>query len=156
MKQASKWTVPALLALTFPLQAAPFTFDGVGLGSDFKAVAARYSHSMPQDQMVSLVPEDVHDHISHIEISGSGRSRRVRIGFETRKGDRPDYPACAEVEAKLVARYGKPQTIHRFMEEASPRADRIWQSSAEELTLICFTHPGKRAVLAEAVMITNR
>jgi len=43
----------------------------------------------------------------------------------------------------------------RFYEEASRRADRVWQSPAEQLTLICFEGP-RRRLLAEAVQITPR
>jgi hypothetical protein len=137
-------------------QAPAYSFDGIGLSSDFKTVAARYSHSTPQDQYVLLAPADIHDHISAIEVSGAGMTRRVRVAFETRPdGRRPDYPACAQVEATLVRQYGQPHTIHRFYEEASRRADRVWQSPAEQLTLLCFEGP-RRRLLAEAVQITPR
>jgi hypothetical protein len=146
----------ALILAAFQIPAATFSFDGVSLQSDFRDVAARYSHSTPQDQYVSLDPRDIHDHISMIEVSGTGRSRRVRIAFETRPdGQHADYPTCAAIEARLVTRFGRPQEIRRFYEEASARADRIWRSPTEELTLICFTG-ARRRVLAEAVQITPR
>lgn len=151
------WTLSLLLVWAFQVPASRFSFDGVGLSSDFKTVAARFPHSTPQDQYVSLAPQDIHDHISAIEVSGTGRSRRVRIGFETRsKVGRLDYPTCAGVEAKLVAQYGRPQEIRQFQEEASPRADRVWRSPSEELTLLCFREVRGRRLLAEAVEITAR
>ena len=89
-----QWVIGVLLACrSTPLiaQIQPFTFAGVGLQSDFKVVAARYPHSSPQDQYVSLDPLDVHDHISAIEVSGAGPTRRVRIAFETHPaGKAPD------------------------------------------------------------------
>ena len=137
------------------VQPTTFSFDGVGLESDFKTIAARYAHSTPQDHYVLLAPQDVHDHISFIEVSGAGRTRRVRVGFEIqREGRRPDYPTCASIEARLVKPYGPPHQIRRFVEEASPRADRIWRTDAEEMTLICFSARGR--LLAEAVQIVPR
>jgi hypothetical protein len=137
-------------------QGRPFAFAGIDLSSDFKTVAARYPHSTPQDQYVLLAPADIHDHISEIEVSGAGPTRRVRIAFETRPDGRTaDYPSCAAIEAKLVAEFGQPQEIRRFMEEASMRADRIWRHPGEELALVCFKGP-KGKLLAEAVQITPR
>ena len=142
-------------AFVFP-QISGFSFAGIGLDSDFAAVAARYRHSTPQDSYISIASEDSHDHISGIAISGSGPTRRVRITFETRSsGQRPDYPACAEVQAKLARLYGPPRQIRRFSEEASRRADRVWRSRAEELVLICF-EGAQRKFYAEAVQITPR
>ena len=149
--------LPLLLIAPVQGPGVPFMFDGVGLSSDFRAVAARYPHSTPQDQYVSLAPQDVHDHISAIEVSGAGKNRRVRIAFETRTpSGRLDYPTCAAVEAKVTAQFGRPQEIRRFEEEASPRADRIWRSPTEEMVLLCFTPPHGRRLLAEAVQITPR
>ena len=126
-------------------QAQGLMFDGIGLESDFKHVASRFPHSRPQDQHVSLAPEDIHDHISAIEVSGEGKTRRVRVSFETLPdGTHADYPSCAAVEATLVKRYGRPSHVRRFTEEASPRADRVWRSAGEELTLLCFQRPGAR------------
>ena len=67
-----RWTLSGLLLLVTTVQATPFTYDGVGLRSDFKTVAARFPHSTPSDGYVRLAPEDVHDHISAIEVSGTG------------------------------------------------------------------------------------
>ena len=106
--------------------------------------------------LTTIAPEDSHDHISSIAISGTGPSRLVRIGFETRPdGQHPEYPTCTDVEAKLVHLYGKPR-IRRFTEEASRRADRLWRSRTEELTLICFDFRGEGRFFAEAVLITPR
>jgi hypothetical protein len=46
------------------VQAQHFVFAGVGLQSDFRTVAARYPHSVPQGEYLALAPEDAHDHIS--------------------------------------------------------------------------------------------
>jgi hypothetical protein len=144
-----------LLLFAAPPQARSFTYAGIGLGSDFKAVAARHPHSTPQGEYVRLEPEDMHDHISGIGISGTGPGRRVRIAFETMgPKDRPVYPKCGEIEAALAKAYGPAGEIRRFSEEASPRADRIWRSTAEEMTLMCFKQHG--VLWAEAVQITRR
>jgi hypothetical protein len=156
MTSGIRRALPALVIAGAQIQASAFSFDGVSLHSDFREVAARYPHSTPQDQYVSLSPQDIHDHISEIEVSGTGRGRRVRIGFETRPdGQHPDYPTCAAIEAKLVPRFGRPQAIRRFYEEATARADRVWRSPTEELTLLCFKGARHR-LLAEAVLITPR
>jgi hypothetical protein len=149
------WAMQLLVLWAAQAQAPTFSFAGVSLSSDFRAVAARYPHSRPQSEYVSLAPEDVHDHISTIEVSGTGSTRRVRIAFETRGlGGQAEYPRCRVLEAKLIGQFGRPQTISRFMEEASPRADRIWRSQTEELTLMCFAEHGH--LWAEAVQITPR
>jgi hypothetical protein len=155
MTAASSRALSALLLWAPQVQAPVFSFAGVSLSSDFQAIADRYPHSRPQSEYVSLAPEDVHDHISAIEVSGTGSTRRVRIAFETRGASgRADYPRCAAIEAQLVGRFGRPQAVRRFMEEASPRADRLWRSQTEELTLICFAERGH--LWAEAVQITPR
>jgi hypothetical protein len=137
-------------------QPAHFSFAGVGLASDFKTVAARYPRSVAQDQYVSLAPEDVHDHVTAIEISGSGGNRRVRIAFElSLPNAERDYPSCDSIEARLVADFGRPTTTRRFYEERVRRADRVWQSPNEEMQLICFEGP-RRQMLAEAVQIYPR
>ena len=119
-------------------------------------MAARYPHSTVQGNYLRLAPEDVDDHISGIEISGTGASRRVRIAFEMEGANgAPEYPRCQEIEAKLAGDFGSPREVRRFSEEASPRADRIWRSEAEEMRLICFR--GARGIFwAEAVQITPR
>jgi hypothetical protein len=155
MKIALRFALVAIPVAAALSQAPSFSFAGVSLSSDFKTVAARYRRSTPQDNYISIVPEDSHDHISAIAISGNGPTRRVRIAFEIRRAKGLDYPACAEVEAKIVRAYGAPQQIRTFDEEASRRADRIWQSKTEQLDLLCFRMPGGR-LLAEAVQIVPR
>jgi hypothetical protein len=153
--RTSACEISALLVLAVQVQAPAFSFAGVSLRSDFRAVAARYPHSTPQSEYVLLAPEDVRDHISAIEVSGSGATRRVRVSFETQgTGSEPEYPRCATIESKVSTQFGRPQEIRRFMEEASPRADRIWRSETEELALLCFSHHGH--LWAEAVHITPR
>ena len=155
MTRTSGWVIPTLLLGSFQVQAPPFSFAGVSLTSDFRTVAARYPHSTPQSEYVLLAPEDVRDHVSAIEISGSGPTRRVRIGFETHgTSGQLEYPRCATIESKVRTQFGRPQEIRSFMEEASPRADRIWRSQTEELTLLCFADRGH--LWAEAVQITPR
>jgi hypothetical protein len=155
MTAASGRALYALLLWGAHAQIPAFSFAGVSLGSNFQDIAARYPHSSPQSEYVSLAPEDVHDHISAIEVSGSGPTRRVRITFETRgAGGQAEYPRCATIEAQLSGRFGRPHAVRRFMEEASPRADRLWRSATEELTLLCFAERGQ--LWAEAVQITPR
>lgn|SRR5262245_38552038 len=145
-----------MIALVLWTQASHFSFAGISLDSDFKTVAARYPHSRPQDQYVSLAPEDVHDHVTSIAISGTGRSRLVRIAFDlARDGGAPDYPSCEGIEAMVVAEYGRPTTVRRFYEERMRRADRVWQSVGEEMQLVCFEGSRNR-FLAEAVQIYPR
>jgi hypothetical protein len=156
MASDPRWVGYLLLLLGFSAQARSFAYAGIGLNTDLKAVAARYPHSTFQGSYVHLAPEDIHDHISVVEVSGSGASRRVRVAFELQRPDGTlDYPRCSVVEAELVGTYGSPREIRRFSEEASPRADRIWQSKTEVMTLICFKGAGG-TYLAEAVQISPR
>jgi hypothetical protein len=147
--------IPLLLAVA-PGQSASFSYAGVSLESDLAQVAARYPHSTRQGDYLRLDPQDVHDHISSIEVSGSGLGRRVRIAFELQDASgRPRYPRCKEIEARLLTPFGAPKEIRRFSEEASLRADRVWQSDREELALLCF-RMSEGPLLAEAVQITRR
>jgi hypothetical protein len=152
------WAALPLLLMAVPEQATSFAYAGVALNSDIKVIAARYPHSSLQGTYLRLGPEDVHDHISGIEVSGTGPSRRVRITFGIQQPTgQPRYPHCREIEARLVSTFGPPKAVRRFSEEASLRADRIWQSKTEELTLLCFRVGGAQGALqAEAVQITRR
>ena len=145
----------AVSVVALASQPAPFSFAGVTLDSDLDQIAIRYPHSTRAGQYIRVAPEDSHDHISAIEISGAGPSRRVRISFEIRReGQRPDYPTCAQVQRKLEQQFGPPGRIRRFAEEASQRADRHWTHRAEALMLICFAGAGGR-LFAEAVQINR-
>ena len=68
MTSSLHWALHALSLLGSQIQASTFSFDGVRLSSDFSAVVARYPHSTPQDRYVSLAPQDIHDHISAVEV----------------------------------------------------------------------------------------
>jgi hypothetical protein len=97
MVATSSRALYALLLWGAQVQTPVLSFDGVSLGSDFAAVAARYPHSTAQDGYVSLAPEDVHNHISAIEVSGTGPTRRVRITFETRGArGQAEYPGARQ------------------------------------------------------------
>jgi hypothetical protein len=153
-RRQSALLIAALLAA--PAQGKPFFYAGVSLSSDLEVVAARYPHSTRQDSYIRLGPEDVHDHISGIEVSGTGHNRRVRVIFELQDATgQPQYPRCRAIEARIASTFGPPQEIRRFAEEASPRADRIWRSETEQLALLCFGGVGG-VFLAEAVQITPR
>ena len=65
------------------------------------------------------------------------------------------YPPCAEVEGKIVSRFGAPEVVRKFSEEANERADRVWQREDEELILVCF-RGAQGTLLAEAVVIVAR
>lgn len=150
-----------LVALTAPMAAAvvqlqAFSFAGLSLDSDLNQVATRYPHSDRAGSYIYVAPKDSHDHISGIEISGAGATRRMRVSFESRRERHlPQHPACARVQAKLEHQFGRPSGLRRFAEEASRRADRVWRSRTEVLTLICFAGP-RGQWLAEAVQINRR
>jgi hypothetical protein len=136
-----------------------FSFAGFGLKTDAAAVAARYPRSTRVGNHVYVRPEESHDHIYGVEMPGDG-SRRVRITFERPAGvPSPDgsgrYPTCAQVQRTIERTYGLPASIMEFSEEASWRADRLWQHGTEELRLLCFGTRGRPAsLLAEGVLIT--
>jgi hypothetical protein len=147
-------TAATIAAATLSAQPRGFSFVGIGLDSDLGAVAARYPRSLRNGDLIYVDPLDTSDHISTIALSGSGRSRRLRVTFETVRDGRNDYPPCGAVQLTLDARYGAPM-IRTFMEEAVRRADRQWQSATEEMTLVCF-EGGRGQLLAEAVVIGAR
>ena len=137
-------------------QTPALTFAGIGLHSRLDSVALGYPHSQRVGDYIYVAAEDSRQHIFGIGISGTGAGRRVRISFEEQKqGGRPGYPACATVESAIERRYGPPDTVRRFSEEASERADRVWRRATEELTLACFRNPAGR-LWAEAVIIVRR
>jgi len=56
---STKWVFGTLIVIrsaALDAQVQGFSFAGVGLQSTFKSVAARYPHSTPQDQFVTLAP----------------------------------------------------------------------------------------------------
>ena len=155
------WTLALLVGRAAPAiaQDPGFTFAGFGLKTDAAAVAARHPRSTRVGNHVYVRPEESHDHIYGVEVPGDG-SRRVRITFERPAGvPSPDgsgrYPTCAQVQRTIERTYGLPASIMEFSEEASWRADRLWQHGTEELRLLCFGTRGRPAsLLAEGVLIT--
>jgi hypothetical protein len=137
-----------------------FTFAGIGLNSNLESVAAAYPHSNHVGEYLYVAPQDRRQHMAVVELSGSGATRRLRISFEIPgRGGQPVYPKCAAVHKGLADRYGPPVAVRNFDEESSRRSDRVWQSSREEMTLVCFRRPGQRRTsefLAEAVVIHPR
>jgi hypothetical protein len=144
-------------ALAVALQGPDLTFAGIGLRSELDSVAVRFPHSQRAGDYLYVAPEDSREHISVIGISGSGDSRRVRISFERRREPAgPEYPTCAAVQAGIARRFGRPDSIRTFTEEATERSDRLWRRGLEALTLVCFRRaPGAR-LWAEAVVLEPR
>jgi hypothetical protein len=155
------WALALLVGADAPAiaQDPGFSFAGFGLKTAAAAVAARYPRSTRVGNHVYVRPEESHDHIYGVEMPGDG-SRRVRITFERPAGvPSPDgsgrYPTCAQVQRTIERTYGLPASIMEFSEEASWRADRLWQHGTEELRLLCFGTRGRPAsLLAEGVLIT--
>jgi uridine kinase len=155
------WLVLLLLAVATPAlaQQGPLTFAGLGLRSDVAAVEARYPRSPRVGNYVYVAPEESHDHIYGIELSGVEPGRRLRVTFERPDGvPSPDgsgrYPTCASVQRLIERANGSPASIVEFAEEASWRADRVWRRGLEELRLICFGERNRPASLqAEGVVI---
>jgi uridine kinase len=155
------WLVPLLLVVATPAfaQERPLTFAGLGLGSDVATVEARYPRSHRVGDYVYVAPEESHDHIYGIEVSGVEPGRRLRVTFERPDGvPSPDgsgrYPTCASVQGVIERANGSPASILEFAEEASWRSDRVWRRGLEELRLICFGERDRPASLqAEGVVI---
>jgi hypothetical protein len=151
--------VATLAAMIFAaaVQAAFFSFAGITLDSNLDEIARQYPHSQRAGEFIYLAAQDSRDHMSGIELSGAGPTRRVRVSFETRGAGarpKPDYPACADLQRTLERQFGPPGAIRTFSEESSQRADRYWQHDSESLTLLCFKGPDGR-LLAEAVQINR-
>ncbi len=139
-------------------QASSFTYGNLGLSTDLGMVEKRYPHSSRIGDHIRIAPEEVRDFVTGISLSGSGPLRRLRISFETQRADgKNSYPPCADIQRDLEGRYGAPQTVRRFHEEASLRSDRVWENAREEMTLVCFAPPrGSRNLRAEAIVIVRR
>ncbi|HEX5531111.1 MAG TPA: hypothetical protein VFZ82_16205 [Methylomirabilota bacterium] len=155
------WLVPLLLAVATPAlaQEGPLTFAGLGLRSGVATLEARYPRSQRVGNYVYVAPEESHDHIYGIQVSGVEPGRRLRITFE-RPDDVPSpdgsgrFPTCASVQGAIERANGSPASIVEFAEEASWRADRVWRRGLEELRLICFGERNRPASLqAEGVVI---
>ena len=146
------------IVLTLALSQNAFSYSNVGLASDLAAVAMRYPRSTLVGEYLYIAREEIRDFVTGIGLSGAGATRRLRISFESARGNRePMYPACADVQRSLEVRYGRPQAVREFSEEASPRSDRIWTAVDEEMTLVCFQPPGRRVrFMAEALVIVRR
>jgi hypothetical protein len=148
----------ALLTMAFAgvfAQAAPFTYSGVGRAADLAAIAGRYPHSSLSGEYIHIAPADVRDLITGVALSGTGTARRLRITFEvSASGKPPAYPECAQIQPGLQKRYGPPDITREFDEEAARRSDRVWRTSSEEMTLVCF-HPPRHSGpwLAEALIV---
>jgi uridine kinase len=155
------WLVPLLLAVATPAlaQEGALTFAGLGLRSGVATLEARYPRSQRVGNYVYVAPEESHDHIYGIEVSGVEPGRRLRVTFERPDGvPSPDgsgrYPTCASVQGVIERANGSPASIVEFAEEASWRADRVWRRGLEELRLICFGERNRPASLqAEGVVI---
>ena len=148
----------AALGLLLLVQTPRFTYSGIGLDATIEALVSRYPHSTRVGDFIYVDAADIRDAVTGIGISGTGAGKRVRLSFESRleKGE-PRYPVCSDIRRPLEMRYGSPQSVREFNEEASRRSDAVWQSATEELTLVCFTPPGRRSVrMAEAVVVVGR
>jgi hypothetical protein len=146
------------LALLLLAQASRFSYSDIDRGASLETLARRYPHSSRVGETIYVSAEDVRDSVTLIGLSGEGTARRLRLSFESRnvKGE-PLYPSCADIRRRLEMRYGKPQVVREFDEEASRRSDALWQSATEEMTLVCFTPPGRRSVrMAEAIVVAGR
>ena len=136
-----------------------FEYAGIGLDTRPAAVEQRFPNSKVVGDALYVDPRDSRDHISVIRFAGGRNPRAVRVGFERSvAGDRrslPRFPKCKAVEGSLRAKYGAPDEVRRFSEEASQRAERVWKGERETLTLACFVGPGTE-LLAEAVVIAER
>ena len=147
----------ALITVLFA-QASAFTYSNLGLDTDLVAVERRYPRSTHVGDHIQIAREDVRDFVTGISLSGNGPSRRLRIAFEAQLANGTNsYPRCAEIQRDLERRYGPPQSVRRFNEEASPRSDRIWKNAREQMTLVCFEPArGNTSLRAEAIVIVRR
>lgn len=152
----------ALVALAIATNAVAtesLAYSGIGLATMMTALKTQFPNSRADGDALEVDERDSRDHIYGVQLIGRGKSRVVRIGFarpsggESRK--QPRFPKCKVVEAAVRAKHGAPDEVRKFSEEATQRADRIWKSSGETLTLRCFVGPGTE-LLAEGVLIAAR
>jgi hypothetical protein len=144
-----------LLAAAPAFAAEPFAYSGIGLDATAAGMRARFPNSKLAGDYVHVADKDSRDHVYGVGLPGAKKPRSVRVSFERPGGSRPGHPKCKVVEARLRAGYGAPGEIRKFAQERNPRADRIWKSDRETMTLVCLAGPNGE-LLAEAVVIAER
>jgi hypothetical protein len=149
----------AIAAAAPAFAAEGFAYADIGLQTTLAEARTRFPSSKVVGDDIYVSDRDRRDHVSGIQMAGSGKPRRVRLNFERPRDPagrgQPQFPKCKVIESDLRARYGAPDEVQKFAAEAQLRADRIWKGARETLTLVCFAGPSAE-LLAEAVVISGR
>jgi len=137
------------LAASHSAAATTFEFAGLSRATTLQDVAKRYPNSTVSDSYVRVSPEDSHDHIFGIELSGP-ISRRLRISFGS-----PDHkhPPCETAERRVAAKHGPASEVREFNEEAMRNRYLVWKLKLETVQLQCFRSEGNAGYSAEAIAV---
>jgi hypothetical protein len=149
----------AAAAVAPAFAAERFTYADVGLQTTPAEARQRFPSSRVDGHYIYIADRDRRGQVSRIELAAGGKPPRVRLSLERPRDSagrgQPVFPKCKVIESDLRARYGAPDEVRKFAEEAQLRADRIWKGARETLTLACFAGPSGE-LLADAVVIAGR
>ena len=106
------------------------------------------------DGLVYLSNEESHDGISTIGLAKDDRGATLTIMFE-RQGQKPMYPLCEKLVAKLKNGYGNPLNVIDSREERAQNRRLEWKNATGSMTLSCFAMP-RQPSYAERLTITSR
>ncbi len=112
--------------------------------------------------VVRLTPDEAPDHVYYIQANvRQGVTERLWLLLEkpvdavrhrhSTKGIEARYPTCDNVLKPLAAKYGKPDTLAPYWEEALQHFDYVWTHLPDSMKLECGRYRGRKSVLAIAV-----
>ena len=149
----------AIAAASPAFAAEGFAYADIDLQTTLAEARKRFPSSKVVGDTIYVSDRDRRDQVSGVRLASSGKPRAVRLSFERPRDAagraQPQFPKCKLIESDLRARYGAPDEVKKFAAEAQLRADRVWKSARETLTLVCFAGPSGE-LLAEAVVIAGR
>jgi hypothetical protein len=148
----------AIAAAAPAFAAEGFAYADIGLQTTLSEARKRFPSSKVVGDTIYVADRDRRDQLSGVQLASSGKPRTVRLSFERPRDAagraQPQFPKCKLIESDLRARYGAPE-VNKFAARAQLRADRVWKSARETLTLVCFAGPNGE-LLAEAVVIIGQ
>ena len=72
---------------------------------------------------------------------------------EAARGNAARYPACDDLRNALTAKYGKPEELAPYWEEAIEHFDYLWMRAPEAMKLQCGRYQGQKPVFAIGVTL---
>lgn len=126
-----------------------FSYAGLSVPETFDSLAARYPTSPKRNFVIDLAAAEVHDRITQVAYGeDAGGWKRISISFERFPGlIRPEpartrYPRCEQILRGITARFGEPDSLRQFADQAHARMDRYWSRDGEMMVLLCILDAG--------------